>query len=219
MITGVKRAIATGVMAISIAILLYPYVPQASFYLSRFAQHDPVSFSQTDPVQISSAPLPSEEQMERDPSTSGHPTNGFVIPEAIIPESAQLIIPALDLEADVIEGESLSVINGTVGVWRDPYSRTPNQGGNVVIAGHRWGYPSNNLFYHMDKLKAGDEIHLQWGDTRYSYRVRESFEVTPKDTYIMKNTPGIDELTLYTCTPIGSTRFRLVVKADRIAVH
>jgi sortase A len=92
-------------------------------------------------------------------------------------------------------------------------------GRNVFIAGHYRGWPemaSHLVFYNLDKLQNGEEVVLKDRQGRaYRYRVSESFETTPEDSWVMGQEVGRDMLTLQTCIP-PTYEERLIVRADRV---
>ena len=76
----------------------------------------------------------------------------------------------------------------------------PGQPGNAALSGHvsliKFG---NGPFRWLEKLVVNDEIIVQQGDARYSYRVSQTRSVLPDDVSVLAPT---DEptLTLITCT-------------------
>ncbi len=98
-----------------------------------------------------------------------------------------------------------------------PWSGTPQR--NVYLAGHRLGFPgtaSHLIFYRLDELGRGDEIVLKDRDGgRYRYRVTETFEADPRDSWVMGQVRDRDMVTLQTCTGPNWER-RLIVRADRV---
>ncbi len=99
-----------------------------------------------------------------------------------------------------------------------PWSATPQR--NVFLAGHRIGWPgtwSHLVFYHLDKLGAGDKILLRDRQGRsYEYEVSETFVAEPTDSWVMGQVAGRDMVTLQTCTPIPTFDKRIIVRADRV---
>ncbi|MGH7196760.1 MAG: sortase [Candidatus Saccharimonadales bacterium] len=130
---------------------------------------------------------------------------------ANFPDKSTLVIPKLNLETQIYEGESAKTL--ALGVWRRPQTSTPDIGGNTVLAGHRFAYREKTPFYHLDKMSQGDEIIVYWDKARYSYKVTAIKEVKPTAVEIEADT---DEplLTLYTCTPLWTSERRLVVQAQ-----
>jgi sortase A len=127
----------------------------------------------------------------------------------------KLIIPQMKLEADINEGSNVNTLSK--GAWRRPNTSTPDKGGNTVIVGHRFVYSSTAIFYHLDKLKTGDEFIATWDGKIYKYRVSETKVVSPYKIQIENNTDK-PILTLYTCTPMWTSKDRLVVISDLIEV-
>lgn len=123
----------------------------------------------------------------------------------------KVIIPKLGLSEAIYEGANDDTLDK--GVWHRPHTATPNSGSNTVLVGHRTTYTTpQGVFYHLDKMQAGDEIVVQWRNTNYTYRVTNILEVTPDQVQIEAPTSeGL--LTLYTCTPLWSNHLRLVVQA------
>jgi sortase A len=130
-----------------------------------------------------------------------------------IPKENKLVIPQMGLDATVNEGRYASTLQK--GLWHRPLTSTPDKGGNTVIVGHRFTYRGPAIFYHLDKLKAGDEFALLWNGKRYNYKVRETRVVEPTAVEIENNTDN-PILTLYTCTPMWTAKQRLVVISDLI---
>ncbi len=127
----------------------------------------------------------------------------------------KLIIPQMKLEADINEGSGVNTLSK--GTWRRPNTSSPDKGGNTVIVGHRFVYSSTAIFYHLDKLKKDDEFIASWDGKIYKYRVREINTLTPDKVQIENNTED-PILTLYTCTPMWTSKNRLVVISDLIEV-
>ncbi len=131
----------------------------------------------------------------------------------------RLIIPRMMLNTKIIEGpESRAMGNLKKGAWRMPFSTNPTDGGNTVIAGHRFTYTeSRGIFYYLDKLQAGDEIGIRWNDEMHTYRVVSSRVVPPTEVSVQQPTND-DRLTLYTCTPLWNPKDRLVIVAEPVEV-
>lgn len=90
---------------------------------------------------------------------------------------------------------------------------------NVYIAGHRVGYAGTGsflLFYDLDTLEAGDEIHLEDSLGRtYLYTVTGKKVIEPGDTSVMEPEEGREVLKLQSCT-LPDYRNRLVVTAEKV---
>ncbi|MFH9299065.1 class E sortase [Streptomyces sp. NPDC017520] len=135
---------------------------------------------------------------------------------------AVLRIPRIGLTAPVAEGTSKGGVldRGYVG----HYARTAQAGqaGNFALAGHRntHGEP----FRRIDRLRSGDRITVETRDAVYTYTVGKRLARTaPSDSGVIAPVPRSNittsvgysapgyYLTLTTCTPEFSSRYRLIV--------
>ncbi|EFK95167.1 Uncharacterized protein yhcS [sediment metagenome] len=126
-----------------------------------------------------------------------------------IPEVNTLTIPSIGVDGEIFEGSSIYTLNK--GLWRRPKTSTPDKGGNTVIVAHRYLFTEGpNTFYHLDKVKKGDKFALFWNKKEYIYEVTEVKTVEPTAIEIEDNTKD-PIVTLYTCTPLWTAKYRLVV--------
>lgn len=127
----------------------------------------------------------------------------------------RLIIPKIGVNSPIVEGLNDRAL--LRGAWRYPSSSTPDKGGNTVITGHRFRFrpPNNTTFYLLDKISVNDEIVVIWENKEYRYKVKETKVVNPDQTEILNNTDQAI-LTLYTCTPLFTTKQRLVVVSELV---
>ncbi len=126
------------------------------------------------------------------------------------PQQDQLIIPKLFVTTKLNEGTTLSALEH--GVWHRPGTGDPVKGGNMVIAGHRFIYGSNSAFYNLDKLAKGDLLGVWWNQKKYIYQVSETKVVQPTEISI-ENPTKDKQLTLFTCTPLWTSKERQVIIA------
>jgi sortase A len=135
---------------------------------------------------------------------AGHTSEG----EAL----TRLVIPAIKVDTVVVEGTGSSALRAGAGHY--PNTPLPGEEGNVAIAGHRTTY--GKPFTNLDRLAAGDEITLETPLGQHRYRItRPPFVVANNDFTVISQTPG-RTLTLTTCHPKGSTRQRLIVRAEML---
>lgn len=132
--------------------------------------------------------------------------DGIELPEDTV---ARLTIPAIDLQAYVVEGTDPGSLNQGPGHY--PATPLPGESGNAAIAGHRTMY--GHVFHDLDRLQPGDEIVAETAARRSIYRVVEVKVVNPAQVDVVAPTTD-DRLTLTTCHPIGSAAQRLVVVAE-----
>ncbi|WUJ80474.1 class E sortase [Streptomyces sp. NBC_00377] len=141
---------------------------------------------------------------------------------------AVLRIPRLGLRVPVAEGTSKQkVLNkGYVGHYAG--TRQPGQTGNFAVAGHRntHGEP----FRYLNHLRKGDKVEVETREATYTYVVDKILpQTSPRDSGVIRPVPrsltepayGYDApgryLTLTTCTPEYTSRYRLVVWGRLVA--
>lgn len=106
------------------------------------------------------------------------------------------------------------------GVVHYPGTSLPNQNGNVVITGHSSYFPWDpgrfkDVFALLHQLVEGDKIVVYYEQKKYIYQVTNIKVVMPDNVDVLKQTPT-DQLTLITCTPVGTNLKRLIVTAQPI---
>jgi len=157
--------------------------------------------------------------------------NIVVDPSTTVAVSANpmLIIPKINVDAPVIYGagsdynsQMAAMQKGVVNFSIPGASSHPGQIGNTAIAGHR----SNDLldpgdykfiFAQLDKLVPGDTIYTDYKGVRYTYVVTKSQTVDPSDVSALVYPTDKPILTLITCTPLGTSRYRLLVTAEQVS--
>jgi len=149
---------------------------------------------------------------------------GLLLAERNIPQDSRLIIPQINVDVPVVYSQNAD--NASLmeelkrGVIHYPGTAYPGEVGNVFITGHSsyywWsGGQYNQVFANLDKLKNGDLIYLYQEGQEYLYQVFDRLVVKPNQVSILAPT-AFPQLTLMTCTPLGTNLRRLVVKAQLI---
>jgi len=135
-----------------------------------------------------------------------------------IPEENRIVITKIGVDMEIIEGVNEDVALN-LGAWHMPDTPAPDEDGNTVITAHRFKYrpPSKKTFYLLDKLEIDDKIIIYWEGVEYDYQVREIKIVEPNALEILNNTDNV-QLTLFTCTPLFSTKQRLVVISESMQI-
>jgi sortase A len=130
--------------------------------------------------------------------------------------SDHLIIPRLRLDKPIFDGTNPNLVHK--GIWRRPNTSSPDKGGNTVMVGHRFSYKDPAILYSLDKVQLKDPLIVAWRGKLYLYRVSD-IKVVPANAIEVENPTSDSRLTIYTCTPLWSTRNRLVVTGslERIA--
>lgn len=131
----------------------------------------------------------------------------------------RIIIPKIGVNIAYAEGEA-ALDRGAQ--WRAPSSGNPQDGGNFVIAAHRFSIqptPQSTIekspFYHIDSLAIGDKVVIDYGGKRYGYEITKRFDAKPTDIEIERRTED-PTLTLYSCELSGSDAGRIVFQAKRL---
>ncbi|MCH5672569.1 class E sortase [Streptomyces gilvus] len=135
---------------------------------------------------------------------------------------AILHIPKLDVVVPIAEGVSNKKVldKGMVGHYSEGKLKTAMPSaktGNFALAGHRntHGEP----FRYINKLKPGDEVVVETQDEYYVYKMTSTLPVTsPSNTSVIDPIPkgsGFTKpgryITLTTCTPEFTSKYRLIV--------
>ncbi|MET7478229.1 class E sortase [Streptomyces sp. NPDC005648] len=141
-----------------------------------------------------------------------------------------LHVPAMkNGEVLVEKGTSTKVLNeGVAGYYLDPVKATlPMTGkkGNFTLAAHRDGHGAK--FHNIDKLKNGDPIVFETRDKWYIYKVYDVLDETSKyNVKVLSQIPGESGkkkaghyITLTTCTPVYTSRYRYVVWGELVRVE
>lgn len=139
----------------------------------------------------------------------------------------RLIIPKLNIDVpvryEVPLDQVMNAMNNGVAHYRIAgASAYPGEVGNFVITGHSAGdvYSSNPykyIFSGLERLEEGDLIYVNYNSVRYTYRVTKKEVVDPSNVAALVVETNKPLLTLVTCTPLGTSRNRLLVTAEQIS--
>lgn len=136
-------------------------------------------------------------------------------------------VPLVNLSAENIQGENWSELEKQIqdglrqGVVHYPGTAKPGQYGNVFITGHSSYYPWDpgqykDVFALLGQLEVGDRYYIYYNQVKYTYEVREKFEVQPSNVAVLEQPTDEKISTLMTCTPVGTTLRRLILKAEQV---
>lgn len=137
----------------------------------------------------------------------------------------RLYVPAINVEAPVAFDKGTAEWQIQValrsGVVHFDNSVKPGQPGNVVIFGHSSGQlwaPGDYkfIFTLLNKVQPSDVVYVDYDGTRYTYKVTDTQVVPPSDTSVLASDAS-HKLTLITCTPVGTSKDRLIVHAEQIS--
>lgn len=148
------------------------------------------------------------------------------ITQAVSPEP-RLIIPKLNVDVPVAFGISTNDVDAAMNEGVAQFSipganALPGQIGNLVITGHSAGdIYSNNpykfIFSGLERLENGDLIYVNYNSVRYTYQMVGRETVEPSNVGALIYETDKPMLTLITCTPLGTSRYRLLISAEQIS--
>ena len=133
------------------------------------------------------------------------------------PAGDRVYIPKIGVDVSINTGGAEALNDGA---WhRYPERGDPIKGGNFILSAHRFAIgltpgetKKRSPFYHVDKLKKGDQILVDFQGKRYGYEIISHNEVKPNQIEI--EAPSDEaKLTLYTCTFKGESDGREVYVA------
>ena len=139
----------------------------------------------------------------------------------------RLIIPKINVDVpirfEIPLADVMSAMNNGVAHYRIAgASAYPGEVGNFVITGHSAGdvYSSNPykfIFSGLERLEDGDLIYVNYNSVRYTYRVVRKQVIDPSNVAALVIDTDKPMLTLVTCTPLGTSRNRLLVTAEQVS--
>ena len=148
------------------------------------------------------------------------------ITQAVSPDP-RLIIPKLNVDVpinfNVALSDVMSAMNHGVAHYRiSGASAYPGEIGNFIITGHSAGdvYSSNPykyIFSGLERLQEGDLIYVNYNSVRYTYKVTSKQVIEPTNVEALVVQTDRPLITLVTCTPLGTSRYRLLVTGEQIS--
>jgi len=154
----------------------------------------------------------------------------------IVPPDTRLVVPRINQNVPIIGVKNENLIARQwdalerdiqdalqSGVIHYPGTALPGDGGNVVLTGHSSYYAWDpgrfkDVFALLHDVKIGDKLVLYFNQKKYIYEVAERKIVLPQQVDVLASTDK-EQLTLLTCTPIGTNLKRLVLTANLVSVQ
>jgi len=130
------------------------------------------------------------------------------IPTAAPDQAIRIQIPAINIDAPVVQGDGWEQLKK--GVGQNVGSANPGQSGNMILSAHNDVY--GELFRNLDKLAPGDQVVLYTQQRQYVYIVDRTAVVEPTAVEVMAST-GSSTVTLISCYPYLVDKQRIVVFA------
>lgn len=150
-------------------------------------------------------------KFSRSPQQAGDATEGSSLPFDFV-----ITIPKINVKIPIYVGATTE--NLLRGVAQLPGSSLPTGGPGThsVIAGHR-GTIHHRMFLDLNRLKPGDQFHIETGDGRtLVYQVTGTSVVYPHETESLQIQEGKDLVSLVTCLMFPFNDRRLIVYGERV---
>ncbi|MYW04186.1 class E sortase, partial [Streptomyces sp. SID3343] len=198
-----------GELAMTVGVLLVLYVVYLTWWTNVVAAEKGRDTAQD--IQRQWQDTPGQVVDPRNPGQYVAPNKGFAL----------MYIPKLGMERQAIaEGTDRAKVlnNGLVGHYTDPQTAMPwDAQGNFALAAHRNGH--GEVFRYINKLKPGDKIVVETATAYFTYVVDADLPQTvPQHIEVIDPIPDKGPykkagryITLTTCTPDGSSTYRLIV--------
>lgn len=145
----------------------------------------------------------------------------------VVSSDPRLIIPKLNVDVPIRFGLALTDVMGAMNNGVAHYriagaSAYPGEVGNFIITGHSAGdvYSSNPykyIFSGLERLEDGDLIYVNYESVRYTYKVMRKNVIEPTNVGALVIETDKPLITLVTCTPLGTSRYRLLVTGEQIS--
>ena len=133
----------------------------------------------------------------------------------------RLIIPKLDVDESILNGVDEQTLLQGEGLY--DYAQLPGEGrSNTSIAGHRNWIRNGKItldqpFSFLDTLVEGDYLYLVYGENIYQYLFEYPAGGEPDDWDPIYKTDH-SCVTLTTCTPVGVSDHRLIVRGALVDI-
>jgi sortase A len=128
------------------------------------------------------------------------------VPTSAPNQAIRLQIPALDVDAPIVQGDGWEQLKK--GVGQNFASANPGDNGNVILSAHNDVY--GELFRYLDRLVPGDQIVIYTQQRQYIYVVDRTALVEPTAVEVMASN-GSPTVTLISCYPYLIDTQRIVV--------
>lgn len=146
----------------------------------------------------------------------------------VFPPDMRIVIPRINQNVPVVGVKNENLISrrweelekdiqGALrsGVVHYPGTALPGEEGNVVVTGHSSYYAWDpgrfkDVFALLHDVHENDKVVIYYNQKKYIYQIVERKVVMPKDIDVLKPT-NQEQITLITCTPIGTNLKRLVL--------
>lgn len=141
---------------------------------------------------------------------------GKNVPVVTVPDTKLIDGDYAGLEKDI----QAALLKGIV---HYPGTVDPGEIGNAFFTGHSSNYvwakgDYNNVFALLNEMVVGDKVTTYWEGQKFIYQIYDVKVVSPTETWVLQQSgneyPSI--MTLMTCTPVGTSLNRLIIRSKQI---
>jgi sortase A len=140
---------------------------------------------------------------------SGREPPPVTIPTPGPQSPTRVVIPAIDVDALVVEGDGEEQLK--LGVGHHLNTANPGERGNMVLSAHNDIY--GEIFRYLPKLELGDEVIVYAGEQPYRYVVTAKQIIEETEVHVLAPTTR-PVATLISCYPYMVDTHRIVVVAE-----
>jgi sortase A len=150
--------------------------------------------------------------------------------QASVGSEPRLIIPKINVDVPIIwdavaaDQNSLNAAMDKGVAWFNipGASARPGEKGNFAVSGHS----SNDwldkgdfkfIFARLEQVQVGDVVYANYNGVRYTYNITKKIVVKPTDVAALTTPTDKPEITLITCTPLGTAINRLLVFGEQVS--
>jgi sortase A len=150
--------------------------------------------------------------------------------QGTVSSDPRLIIPKINVDVPIVwdaiasDQNSLNAAMDRGVAWFNipGANARPGERGNFALSGHSsndWldGGDYKFIFARLEQLKEGDVIYVNYNSTRYTYSITRTSVVKPTDVSALTYATDKPEITLITCTPLGTALNRLLVFGEQVS--
>lgn len=124
-------------------------------------------------------------------------------------------IPKINEELPIYLGVSQEKLSKGIGQIEGTSLPIGGKDTHAVLAGHR-GYHGATMFRHLDRLSDGDLFYVKVFGKLQVYKVIGREIIDPNQVEKLNVVKGKDKVTLLTCEPYTSSKYRLLIYGERV---
>lgn len=127
-------------------------------------------------------------------------------------------IPKINEELPIYLGASQENLSKGIGQIEGTSLPIGGKDTHAVLAGHR-GYHGATMFRHLDRLTDGDVFYVKVFGKQQVYKVVGREIINPNQVDKLNVIKGKDKVTLLTCEPYTSSKYRLLIYGERVETN